>query len=118
MLKFKVGDKVYIGDNVATVYTIVFIADKCLCVYKNLDDSYSSRWTELSKLTPVPQFKLYQVWEMRDGDHGEIVSISSLNMIVVYSKNSVDHGTVGLDLNGRYYATGTLSDYDLVRQIR
>jgi hypothetical protein len=115
---FKVNDKVYIDNSVATVYTIVFIADLYLLVYKNLDDSYSSRWVHPSKIMPVPKFKLHQVWEMRDGDHAEIVSISSRNMMVVYSKNSEAHGTVGLDLSGRYYGTGTLSDYDLVRQIR
>jgi hypothetical protein len=117
----KVGDKVYLDDDLAVVHTIVFVSDlqdTYLCVYQECSDGYTSYWAAKHRLTPIPKFKLQQVWEMRDGDHGEIVSISSHNMLVVHSKNSNAHGTVGLELNGRYYEAGEESDYDLVRQVR
>jgi hypothetical protein len=121
--KFKVGDKVYLNDDVTVVHTIVFISDvkgdklKYLCVYQNCHDTYSVLWVPEYRMILVPKFKVGEVWKMRDGDHAEIVSMCSRNLILVHNKNTEEHGTVGLDLNGRYYENGTLSDYDLVEKV-
>lgn len=120
----KVGDKVCARINCNTCEGVVVYPNEkdnhkpCLVVFKDSAGDDFSRWLNYSDLQLMPKFKLHQVWEMRDGDHGEIVSISSRNMLVVHSKNSDAHGIVGLELNGRYYEAGEESDYDLVRQVR